>query len=131
MECIECKRPMRDQRTSLTEHPGTVRAGGRGLCSTCHTRHLRNGTLDRFAQRPTGRPAGNTAECLDCRRLIRPGSTTVEQWPGTVRGVAGRCQMCHALHCQGTTPDAVAHAAATLDAYLAWRRPYRLKAEQS
>jgi hypothetical protein len=119
---------MRPYRSKAEEHPGTVRVGGRGLCSTCHTFHHRNGTLDRYTSRPRGRPTLGTAECLTCKRHIRPGSTTLEQWPGTVKSVMGRCQSCHALHSQGTTPERLARTAAALDWYRAWRRPYRLKA---
>ena len=128
VECIECKRPLRQHRKGADERPGTVRAGGRGLCSTCHTRHHRNGTLDRFIPRARGRVTVGTAECLDCKRPIRPASATLEQWPGTVKGNMGRCYTCHTLHLNGTTPEAVARAAATLSAYLEWRRPFRAKA---
>lgn len=126
--CLECKRPMRPHRAKITDHPGTVRLGGRGLCSTCHTFHHRNGTLDRYTARPRGRPTQGTAKCLTCKRHIRPGSTTLEQWPGTVGSVMGRCRTCHALHINGATPERVARTAEALAAYLAWRAPYRAKA---
>jgi hypothetical protein len=77
---------MRSARDTIKDHPGTVRLGGRGLCYTCYKTHMRNGTLDRYTPRPGGRPAEGTAECLTCKRHIRPASTTLEQWPGTVKG---------------------------------------------
>jgi hypothetical protein len=128
MECLDCKRPMRRRTDSSEELPGTVRMGGRGLCATCHQRRDREGCLDELPTMPPGRPRADSAKCLTCGRAIRPGSTTLEEWPDTVRGVYGRCQMCHALHLKDITPERVAHTAATLNAYLAWRRPYRERA---
>lgn len=119
--CLDCKRPMRPGRAQISDHPGTVRLGGRGLCYTCYKLHHRNGTLDSYTPRPRGRATPGTAQCLTCKRHIRPGSTTLEQWPGTVKSVMGRCQMCHALHMQGTTPERVARTAESLVSYLKWR----------
>lgn len=34
-KCWECKRPMRDSRTTAEIHPGTVRAAKDGRCSPC------------------------------------------------------------------------------------------------
>jgi hypothetical protein len=128
MECLDCKRPMRPGRSLRDDQPGTVRVGGRGLCSACHTRHHRNGTLDRYTARRAGRPTVGTDECLTCKRHIRPSSTTIDQWPGTVKGTMGRCGSCHALHIQGATPEGVKRTAEALAHYLDWRRPYRAKA---
>ena len=38
--CDECYRPMRPDRATLADHPGTVIIGARGLCLT-HYRHAR------------------------------------------------------------------------------------------
>jgi hypothetical protein len=126
--CLDCQRPMRTRLTPVADFPGTVRLGGRGLCYTCHTRHTRNGTLDSYTPRQRGRAAEGTAECTTCKRHIRPGSTTLEQWPGTVKGTMGRCGTCHALHIRGVTPEGVKRTADALAHYLDWRRPYRAKA---
>lgn len=38
MNCRTCDRPMRPQHASLEQHPGTVKTGTAGECSTCTDR---------------------------------------------------------------------------------------------
>lgn len=44
--CIDCDAPLRPERTSENEWPGTTPHKGRGLCSKHYMRRKRAGTLD-------------------------------------------------------------------------------------
>lgn len=46
--CRDCGKAMRPQRTSAADHPGTVIAKGRGLCTWDYQKRTKNGTLDQI-----------------------------------------------------------------------------------
>jgi hypothetical protein len=48
VNCPDCGKELRPQGTTLADRPGTVLAGGRGLCAGDWKRHRQNGTLDQF-----------------------------------------------------------------------------------
>lgn len=72
--------------------------------------------------------------CQRCYRAMRPMKSLQEDHPGTIRqAIPGLCASCYkrgGKHKPKTARDdaAIAGTRATLAAYLAWRRPYRLKA---
>ena len=129
IECPECHKSMRKHHERLKDRPGTVSWGCRGLCQACWRRLKRNGTLDTlYPPLPTGRPTAGVTACKECDRAIRPGSTTLAEHPGTVRGVEGYCYTCYPLTLNKITPEAIQATTMHLNAYLDWRRPFREKA---
>jgi len=133
MKCIECKRPMRNARTLLADHPGTVPARARGLCQGCHKRRMAHGVQLPPTIRKPGRPKNtSTVPCegYGCTKTLRPYHTSEDDYPGThVRKGGNRCSACYEKRFTESraTPEGVARTAAALDAYLAWRRPHREK----
>lgn len=72
--------------------------------------------------------------CTRCARAMRPLKALLEDHPDTIRqAVPGICSSCYkrwGKHKPKTARDSaqLATTRATLAAYHAWRRPYRLKA---
>ena len=113
---------------------GHLRHAGRGLCDRCYKVNKANGTLNSFTPSrgtSSGTPTPDCQRCTMCERPIRPGHTTVDEYPGTLRSVKGHCYTCYPLSLRNVTPESIERTRRELDSYLAWRRPYRLKAEQS
>ncbi len=41
MLCSDCKRPMRPNKASASDYPGTIQHVGMGVCRTCHDQTVR------------------------------------------------------------------------------------------
>ena len=130
MNCRRCDRAIRSRGELLKDHPGTVKSPGRGLCETCHHGALADGTLESYDRRST-RPAATC--CAVCDAPVRPAGVTAKEAPGTVRiKHGGLCHSCygkrsHNGQARPYGPAPVESNRAGLEAYLARRRPNRLK----
>lgn len=79
--CTACERPMRNPKTTVADHPGTVPRQRAGICRQCV-----------YAQK-RGREASNLGPkfiigtpCTVCTRPMRPKRTRVADAPDTVEG---------------------------------------------
>jgi hypothetical protein len=130
MNCKRCNRPVRSRGELLKDHPGTVKSPGRQLCEPCHRAAWADGTLDTYPRTGTTPPA---TCCAVCEAPARADGVTAQEAPGTVRiKHGGLCHSCYAKRSHNGQarpfgPVAVESNRRTLDAYLARRRPNRLK----
>ena len=135
MNCTECDRRLRTRSQSAEDYPGTVEHSARGMCAGCYGQAKRRGALPPrdSKRRNVLKPKPTTrAQCQGgCGRQLRPEKASAEDFPGTLATKAqGRCSPCYMSLTteRRATPQGVAATASALDAYLAWRRPYRAKA---
>ena len=111
---------------------------GRGLCSTCRWIRIKAGKeLPAKPQRDNkDSPAQHRVGVVQCEgqgcdKMLRPHGANAKDYPGTyARKAHYRCSSCYeAMLVDGTiTPERISTTARTLNAYLAWRRPFRAKA---
>lgn len=87
--CKDCGIGLRPQGRNVYEYDIVTRPhGGGGYCTNCYERRLRRG--ERF---PSFKAPAN---CLSCRKKMRPSKTTLDQHPGTVGHYShGLCTGCH------------------------------------
>ena len=101
--CKDCGREMVSQpmwRRCPEVHDGRVRVGGQGMCSGCHIRAWRAGTLPDPAPRQARQPGHVLGACKDCGHPMITQKRWVElpdQRPeGYVpHGAKGRCNTCY------------------------------------
>ena len=107
----DCKRPLRPERASLDEYPGTVKRVARGMCKSCW-RQLKKDPIPRL---PKIHP------CANCGVLTRPVRTSEKQHPGTTRRVGELCRSCDSAG--GVVDnDRLRYVAGELEAFNQWRR---------
>lgn len=107
----DCKRPLRPERASLAEYPGTVKRVAKGRCKACW-RKLPRTPRTKY---PTIHP------CTNCGHLTRPGSTNLKQHPGTLPRIGSLCRHCDSAG--GVVDNArLRYVAGELEAFNQWRR---------
>ena len=107
----DCKRPLRPERASLEEYPGTVKRVAKNRCKACWRKLPRTGRQ----KYPTIHP------CNKCGQLTRPGGTNLQQHPGTLPRVGGLCRACDSAG-GVVTNDRLRYIAGEVEAFNQWRR---------
>lgn len=96
-ECARCHRPLRPRNAKAVDHPGTVEHRSGGICASCAARP--DGTPSGQPRPVKAKPAPKVrlglGKCSSCERQLRPGGTTLEQYPDTVgHNGGGTCVSC-------------------------------------
>lgn len=93
--CNTCDRPLRPQRSTTTDYPGTVQHSSKGTCAVCANR-IRNANKPRKPRKPRGNTIAVGQPCNTCGKPMRPRRMSKAEAPNTIiHWAAGHCDTCH------------------------------------